>query len=137
MPGRPRKPTALLKLQGTFRKGRHAYRQDLELGGELPEPPEFLSEVAREEWDRVCTIGRYSKALSPADRGPLTLYCILWAELVASQHTGETMQSSRMALLANLAGKFGMTPSERAKVQVPAEEKTGRNPFAELDEHLQ
>jgi len=57
MPGRPPKPTSLLKLSGTFRKHRHGDRQDLDLGGELPEPPEFLSEVAREEWHRVCTIG--------------------------------------------------------------------------------
>ena len=134
MPGRPRKPTALLKLQGTLRKHRHGDRQDLELGGELPEPPEFLSDIAREEWHRVCTIGKYAKALSPADRGPLTLYCLLWAELVACQATGQEMQTSRMALFGNLAGKFGMTPSERAKVQlVSAEEKLYGNAFANLD----
>jgi len=63
--------------------------------------------------------------------------CLLWAELVACQATGQEMQTSRMALFGNLAGKFGMTPSERAKVHMPAEENTGRNRFAELDEHLQ
>src|SRR5690242_7496723 len=110
MPGRPRKPTAVLKAQGTMRKHRHENRRDLELGGELPQPPEFLGEVAREEWHRVCTIGKYAKALSPADRGPLTLYCVLWAELVASQATRQEMQTSRMALYMNIAAKFGMDP---------------------------
>lgn len=135
MPGRPPKPTSVLKTQGTARKHRHAQRRDLELGGELPQPPEFLGEVAREEWHRVCTIGKYAKALSPADRGPLTLYCVLWAELVASQATGSEMQTSRMALYGNLAGKFGMTPSDRAKIQMPEEEKPA-NKFAQLEDEL-
>jgi hypothetical protein len=43
------------------------------------------------------------------------------------------MQTSRMALLGNLAGKFGMTPSERAKIQMPEEEKP-TNKFAALRE---
>lgn len=128
---RPPKPTAVLKTQGTARKDRHAKRKDLELGGELPQPPDFLSDIAREEWRRVCTIGKYNKALSPADRGPLAMYCLLWAELQAKTTTGEEMQASRMALLANLAGKFGMTPSDRAKIQMPEDEKP-KNKFAAL-----
>src|ERR1043166_7309595 len=131
MPGRPPKPTKILKLQGTARKDRHARRRDLDLGGELPQPPEFLSDAGREEWFRVCTIGKYAKALSPADRGPLTLYCVLWAELVACQATGQEMQTSRMALLGNLGGKFGMTPSDRAKIQMPEDERPA-NKFASL-----
>jgi phage terminase small subunit len=129
MPGRPPKPTKVLKTQGTARKDRHAERNDLELGGELPQPPKFLNETAKEEWLRVCTIGKYAKALSQADRGPLTMYCILWAELVVSQTTGQEMQTSRMALYANLAGKFGMNPSERAKIHMPEDEKP-KNKFA-------
>lgn len=132
MPGRPRKPTAILKTQGTARKDRHSKRHDLELGGELPQPPEFLNAIAREEWLRVCAIGKYSKALSPADRGPLAMYCLLWAELRAKTTTGEEMQASRMALLANLAGKFGMTPSDRAKIQMPEDQKPV-NKFLALD----
>lgn len=131
MPGRPPKPTSVLKLQGTARKDRHAKRQDLELGGELPQPPAFLSAPELEEWNRVCTIGRYAKALSPADRGPLTFYCGLWAEYIASKKTGEPMQTSRMALFVNIASKFGMDPSDRAKIQMPAEEKP-LNKFAAL-----
>jgi phage terminase small subunit len=123
----------LLKLQGTLRKHRHAKRNDLALGGELPQPPAFLVGAALEEWQRVCTIGKYAKALSPADRGPLTMYCLLWAELVASNARGEEMGTSRMALLGNLAGKFGMTPSERAKINVPEEAKL-KNKFAFLDD---
>jgi phage terminase small subunit len=135
MPGRPPKPTVVLKLQGTLRKHRHGNRRDLELGGELPQPPDFLSSAAREEWHRVCTIGRYSKALSPADRGPLTLYCLLWAELDACERSGQQMQTSRMALFGNIAAKFGMDPSGRAKIQMPEEPKAA-NKFAELDREL-
>ena len=132
MPGRPRKPTAVLKNQGTLQKCRHKGRRDLELGGELPQPPEFLNEVARAEWFRVCTIGKYKKALSPADRGPLTLYCVLWAELVASQKKKTPMVTARMALYGNVAGKFGMTPCDRAKIQLPKEPKP-MNRFAMLE----
>lgn len=136
MPGRPRKPTAVLKTQGTARKDRHAKRHDLEMGGELPQPPDFLNDIARVEWLRVCTIGKYSKALSPADRGPLTLYCLLWSEIQASATAGQEMQASRLALFSNLAGKFGMNPSERAKIQMPEDEKPA-NRFSRLSErHL-
>ena len=133
MPGRPRKPTAVLKVQGTARKHRHRERCDLELGGELPQPPEFLNEVAREEWFRVCTIGKYAKALSPADRGPLTLNCVLWSELVASQKKkAPAMVTTRLGLYSNLAGRFGMTPCDRAKIQLPKEPKP-MNRFAMLE----
>lgn len=99
----------------------------------MPQPPEFLSETAREEWIRVCTVGKYAKVLSPADRGPLTIYCLLWAEIQAGAMTGQEVQTSRLALFANVAGKFGMNPSERAKIQMPEDEKP-KNKFAELDE---
>jgi len=115
MPGRPPKPTAVLRVQGTARKDCHGKRTDLELGGDLPQPPSFLSKVALEESHRVCTIGKYAKALSPADRGPLTLYCVLWAELVSCQNFGAEMQTSRMASLGNLTAKFGMPPGDRAR----------------------
>ena len=130
------KHTAVLKLQGTMRSDRHAKRNDLDLGGELPKVPAFLNSVAKAEWKRVCSIGKYSKALSPADRGALTLYCILWSELKESQELNAEgflvpMQSARMSVFMNLAGKFGMTPSDRAKIQMPEEPKV-QNKFAAL-----
>jgi phage terminase small subunit len=132
MPGRPRKPKKIHELQGTAQKCRMESRAgELELPVESPVPPSFLSPVALEEWNRVCALGGYAKVLNPVDRGPLTLYCVLWAELVQSQDTGEPMQTSRMALYSNLAGKFGMNPSERTKVHMP-EQKKPANKFAAL-----
>lgn len=133
MPGRPRKPTAVLKAQGTARKDRHAKRNDLELGGDLPQPPDFLTEIELQEWHRVCTIGRYAKVLSHADRGPLTFYVGLWAEYLESRRTKEKMQTSRMALFFNIAKSFGMDPCDRAKVQMPEETKP-KNRFALLED---
>lgn len=134
MPGRPRKPKEIHELEGTAQKCRMEPRaNELELPAEAPEPPDFLCPVAVEEWRRVCAIGRYAKVLSPADRGPLTLYCVLWAELVRAQEIGGEMQTSRLALFSNLAGKFGMNPSERSKVQMPGEKKAA-NKFAALSE---
>jgi phage terminase small subunit len=142
MPGRPPKPTSILKLQGTAQKCRIARRRgELELPRAVLLPPAFLPPEAIAEWERVVSISQYSKALTEADRPTLALYCGLHAEWMDSflprvDFEGKAlpprpMQTSRMALYMNIAGKLGMNPSDRVKVHVPTEEKPA-NKFAKL-----
>lgn len=51
--GRPPKPAALHRLQGTFEPGRHAHREEAEpvpLGDLSPVPPDYLSPGAKRVW---------------------------------------------------------------------------------------
>src|SRR5689334_12451196 len=49
----------------------------------LPEPPEFLSEIARQEWDRIAPELLAAGLLTALDRAGLAVYCVLWADVVA------------------------------------------------------
>ena len=133
MPGRPPKPTAIHVVQGTAQKCRIKKRKgELELKAAIPAPPKFLPIAGRREWERVTSLSQYARALTEADRATLATYCGLYAEWAKSfGRKGVPMQTSRMALFMNVAGKLGMNPSDRVKVHVPAEEKP-TNKFAKL-----
>ena len=137
MPGRPPKPASIHILQGTAQKCRMAKRKgELAPGGAIPGPPAFLPPEALAEWERVISMSQYAKALTAADLPTLAMYCGLYAEWERSFRPNEEgefhpMQTSRLALLMNIAGKLGMNPSDRVKVHVPAEEKP-LNKFAKL-----
>ena len=49
--GRPAKPIALHKLEGTFRKDRHGEANAPQ--PMLPDPPQYLTDTARAEWERA------------------------------------------------------------------------------------
>jgi phage terminase small subunit len=135
MPGRPSTPTNILKLRGTARKCRLERRRgELALPPAVLLPPAFLPPEAIAEWERVTSLSKYAKALTEADRPTLALYCGLHAEWEKSflpGKKGKPMQTSRMALYMNVAGKLGMNPSDRVRVHVPAEEKP-ENKFAQI-----
>lgn len=133
MPGRPPKPTAIHLLQGTAQKCRLKSREgELVLDASMPGPPACLSPAALVEWGRVTSLAKYAKVLTPADRASIAMYCGLYAEWEASMSPGgNPMQTSRMALMMNIAGKLGMNPSDRVRVHVPVEEKS-TNRFAKL-----
>src|SRR4051812_42415470 len=102
MPNR-RKSVDLLKLQGTFRPARHTQREDeLRVSLTPPEAPAWLSASARAEWDRVLSDPRYARALTGSDRGMLAVYATLWSEPETAAVEGKTLQTSRIALFANV-----------------------------------
>jgi P27 family predicted phage terminase small subunit len=134
MPGRKRKPTALKLLQGN--PGKRPIRQD-EPKPEVcvPDPPDHLSNVAKEHWkligEQLAEVG----ILTRIDSDALALYCEAYARWVhANQQlqqfgplvkapSGYPMQSPFLAIankafdqLRAMLTEFGMTPSSRTKV---------------------
>src|SRR4051794_37394957 len=77
MAGRPPKPTALLELQGTARKDRHASRErePKPAKGGFPAAPEWLQPEGKAEWERVQLAYAESGIVTPLDRGMLATYC--------------------------------------------------------------
>jgi phage terminase small subunit len=107
---------------------------EVEVTAPLADPPDWLPEGAKAEWNRVLEISGYAKALTEADRGLLTTYCLVWQEIahvVARDGSSILIPASRLQLFANIAGKLGMTPSDRVKVRMP-EEKKPANKFGKL-----
>ena len=123
MPGRPRKPTKLLEIQGTRRNDRHGKRSDATLQNEVPEPPNWLGAEARAEWDRLTGHSQYRRALTLIDRGMLAVYCDLWGRYVEGVGAEKRLTPTETMVLVNLAAKLGLNPSDRAKISMPAPEK--------------
>jgi len=121
MPGRPPKPTKILKLQGTARKDRHGRRNDLTLENHIPAAPDYFGPDALEEWQALVTDSQYSRVLARVDRGMIELYCALRAEFRKHLREGTEMPASRLTVMANAASKLGLNPSDRTKINMPQE----------------
>lgn len=52
--GRPRKPTAQKKLEGTYRKDRENNPMPVQITNEIPEPPAHLSDMAKTYFLNIC-----------------------------------------------------------------------------------
>ena len=125
MPGRPPTPLKILEIRGTVEKKRHAKRKTaLNASGGFPEPPGWLKGEGLALWTRLKEAGEYRGVIGQQDFVLLCLLCRLWNEFHFSlEPRADLMQTSRMALLINLGGKFGMNPSDRQKIQAPKTEK--------------
>jgi len=155
---RPRKPTNLKIMQGTYRKDR-ANPNEPEPKICIPDPPGFLTDRALEEWHRIAPELETMGLLSQVDSMALAAYCAavsrLWlAEeqlkvegLTVTNERGRTIKNP-LVDVANAAAKqismfasqFGMSPSTRSgvKAQLPEKEnplsrfKKGYDPFAKF-----
>ncbi len=135
--GRPRKPTAVHRLAGTFRPDRH--------GGDEPTPaastgraPETLTEAERAVWVRVSKTLRAVGLLTVADRDALARYCEATVEYEMARRElldhgvvvtfgGQTIRSPWIGIrdvarktMLDLMREFGMTPASRPRLGRPA-----------------
>ncbi len=104
----------------------------------IPKCPKVLQGEARSEWRRMAKKLHGLGLLSEIDGAALTTYCLTWARLVDAEEklrehgtviispNGYPMQSPYLGIatkateqLVRVLVEFGMTPSSRARVQVP------------------
>ena len=119
--GRPRTPVERLKLQGTFRKDRHADRAgSVQATGE-PERPDELSDDAAWLWDFVVpelvTLNLAQRIDTPA----LIAMCERWGEYKSEANT----KPERNAAFGNwlkIATRFGLTKIDREAIKAEAPE---------------
>ncbi len=105
--GRPRKPTAQKKLEGTFRKDR-ALANELAPPPGVPEPPKWLDKVARAEWARIVPQLTELGVLTRLDGQALEGYCVAYSNWVAA-HLHVKKHGKRVK------GPFGMEPNQNVK----------------------
>lgn len=120
---RPRTPTSILDTKGAFlaHPERKREREPQPLGS-IGSAPKFLSHDEKKIW-REFVRGLAPSVGKSSDR---------WAaeslvRLKAKERVG-TIRGNELAQLTSLYGRFGMTPSDRAKVsvEVPKESKLQR-----------
>jgi hypothetical protein len=136
--GRPRKPTALHELNGTWDKHperRRARQHEPKPTGPLGGPPaaflDQFSETSRSLlaiWNELIHMAPPG-VLTSADRFHVELTCRLMHRVRTEQAT-----AGEYSRLDSLLGKMGMNPADRSKVSVAptAASQASSNPFEEI-----
>lgn len=139
MKGRKPKPTVLKIREGNPGK-RAINNAEPNAPDETPSCPDFLDEIAQEEWFRISGILNEMGLLSTADRAALAAYCIVYSRwvhaeeqvkkfgtIVKSPEKGFPMKSpyltvadQAMETMRKFLVEFGLTPSSRSRLRVEA-----------------
>ena len=123
---RPRKPMAKLKLHGGYREDRHGNRQAEIAANGKPVMPRGLSKHAKSHWKSVVEDLIRMDIAKRIDTPALQSMCEWWAEWKMLQ-SGEAGIAGYKRLIQmsmchkqwrDLASRFGLTPSDRAKLTV-------------------
>lgn len=123
---RPRKPTAVLKLEGAFDKNPKRGKErehEPEVTEPLGDPPEVLDEAVCARWmeiARMCPWATY------ADRIVVEELAKLWAMSRRADYTPAHGKRLDWCL-----SRLGLTPSDRSKVKAPPKQAE-KNPYAEF-----
>jgi phage terminase small subunit len=121
LPGPPPKPSALKLLHGNPGKRKLPQREPKPPLG--AEPPKFIraDAVLLAEWNRQAPRLKRVGVLTEIDDDALAALCVLEVKFVEMTSSGEASASALANLtkeLRALWSRFGMTPADRARVQV-------------------
>lgn len=142
MAGRKPLPTGLKLLKGTAQNCR-LNPSEPRPPVVAPEPPKFLGEVARQEWENKAPVLMRMGVLSEGDDAALAAYCQAFERFVEAETkirqsglliktTGGNVIQNPLIGVANRAmeimhkflTEFGLTPSSRSRiVAVPAKDR--------------
>src|SRR6267142_381948 len=111
MPGIP-KPQRLKVIQGTFRK--HRAKNEPNPTEALGDPPVHLDPHVAQCWREIAEICA-DRVLTYADRIAVELA----AGLLFEFRINDGFSVMKLNMLITLLGKFGMTPSDRGKINLP------------------
>lgn len=138
--GRPRKPTQQLKDDGTYREDRHGGRRRAPRTTGEPARPAGLSAAARALWAELVPALVASGVAGAIDAPALEAMCEAFAEYRAARkiRARSLAEKRQRQMLVNgalrewraLAARFGLTPADRAKLEVEQDGETA-NPFEE------
>ena len=123
-----KKPMAVRELHGTAHRNKHRNTNN------VPEPIKgigpasaYLTAIEKEVWDEVVGIA-CPGVLGNTDRIGLEMLCKLIAEM---RTDFDNMTAAKITQLSNALGRFGMTPADRMKLNVP-KKKEAATGFAAL-----
>lgn len=137
----PKPKPATLKILEGQRPGRDSGGREVKpapgFARLAPEPPEWLSDEALAEWNRVVPEMQRLELLKIPDRAALAAYCETWSRLVAAHmeikvhgmyavgSQGQPIKSPAVVIAENAGkelrawcGEFGFTPSAEGNLNV-------------------
>lgn len=138
MRGRPSLPDEVKKRKGTFKKIRENKDPVITtIITEIPEPPPLFDDVAKNVWNTVCSEMIKLNLLQTLDIYMLEILCyemsIYWdcqAEIMKQGYTiptgtgsvkvnpKVTVANTALNNVQRIAAKFGLTPSDRARLKL-------------------
>ncbi|CAM3307637.1 phage terminase small subunit P27 family [Halomonas lysinitropha] len=148
--GRKPKPSHLKAVQGNA--GKRAVNHDEPQGDEITEvplPPEWLSPIGIELWEKIAPWLVSSKILTMSDLANLEAYCAAYSRWrLAEQDIAKngivvpgmnsdvknpacTEANAALKQMAMFGSALGLDPSSRARLAVPGA-KDANNPFKDL-----
>lgn len=135
MKGRLPKPTAIKKLTGNPGKRKMSAREPLPERDFAAEPPKWLDQAAREEWQRVVPELQRLGLLTMLDASALAIYCDAFSTFVrASKALNEhglvfatktkylaplpyvAIKNQAALIIRQYCQEFGLTPSSRTRL---------------------
>ena len=139
MRGRKPKPTCIRVLEGNPGKRALNDREPTPPQG-TPDCPNYLDDEAKAEWFRTAKVLSDMGLLSLADRTALAAYCVVYSRwlkaeeqvkkfgsIVKSPEKGFPMKSPYLSVadqaldaMHKFMVEFGLTPSSRSRIRVPA-----------------
>ena len=122
--GRPPKPLKLKLLEGDYREDRHGQpSRAMATADGAPRMPSGLDAIGEELWETICS--QQKNYLSESDGTALAALCELWslrAKTLKLVERDPADKDARCSFIAyhqtaeKLLAKFGMTPSDRARL---------------------
>ena len=132
---RPRKPTAIKKLQGTLQPCRTNFNEPVPKKAlNTVEPPDFLSKTARDLWvfAFACWADTMAKIIECQEILNREGHTVIDEKLgVSKPHPMLKMQNDLKCILRGYLTELGFTPASRSKVSVHTKTEN-KNPFADL-----
>jgi phage terminase small subunit len=126
-----RKPLAAHRLSGATKKNPQRFRareNEPTTNAPIGEPPKHLTADEKAVWKEVVKVSPKG-ILTNADRLLLEVAC----RLVTQFRVGLLLRASEIATLLNSLGRLGLSPADRAKLNVqPEPSKPGDDPYAFL-----
>lgn len=123
--GRPRKPTATLKLLGRYREDKNGVRVDESAMSPLDTKPSCLSPLGVELWDSLVVQQSAAGVAKATDWAMAAGMCNWWAAYREADNIKDANIAWRNFVTA--AAKFGLSPADRAKLAAPT--STGQSDF--------
>ena len=126
--GRPRKPTALKLIQGTYQPCRDAGDEPQPPAGSL-DPPRDLGGEALAQWQHLAPLLLQIHVFTEADRNALARYCTLQAQFILIKKKVQRKPELIDTLLKlnvqlkSLEVEYGLTPASRSRIHAKPVEK--------------
>ena len=154
MAGRPRKPTQLKVIQGTFRKHRAPKNEPKPPPVDrVPAPPRHLSLEAKKLWKKLAKKLKEQGLLTVLDLASLEVCCFNWglyqelrkailrrcksfSAYLKNRNSQTALEYTAMKnaflMYKSFATEFGLSPAARARIDLPEPKSKASDPMEKL-----